>query len=183
MVTMSQSMSDSRASGGKPAIVFARTPIRSSIMTVEPHWIDYNGHLNVAWYHVLFGRAIDDLYGLRGIGEEYLARTHRSMFALEAHISYLREIKAGDRVVADSQILDYDAKRIHFFQTLSHADNGFVSATSETMQLHVDMARRRATPFPAEPLARITACADAQADLPRPEHAGRRIGMRRPPGK
>lgn len=176
-------MNDKENTDGAPAIVFSKTPIRSTAMTVEPQWIDYNGHLNVTWYQLFFSRAIEDVYTLLGIGEEYYARTNFSMFALESDISYLREIKQGDRVVVDSQILDHDAKRLHFFQTLIHADDHYVSATNESMQMHIDMAYRRAAPFPADLITKISACAAAQAELPRPETAGRRIGIRRPPGK
>jgi acyl-CoA thioester hydrolase len=183
MATMSQSMNDKENRIDTPASVSSKTPIRSSVMTVEPQWIDYNGHLNVTWYQLFFSRAIEDVYTLLGIGEDYYARTDFSMFALEFHISYLREIKEGDRVIVDSRILDHDAKRVHFFQTLIHADDGYVSATNESMQMHIDMAERRAAPFPAELMAKISAYAAAQAELPSPEQAGRRIGIRRAPGK
>ena len=60
-----------------------------------------------------------------------------------------------------------------------HAEQGFVSATGEIMQLHVSMATRRSAPFPADRMARVEACAAAHAELPRPERAGRRIGIPR----
>lgn len=148
-------------------------------MTVEPQWIDYNGHVNVTWYQLFFSRAIEEFLSLLDIGNEYYARTNLSMFALEFHISFLREIKEGDRVVVDTRILDNDAKRIHVFQSLIHAEHGFVSATNESMQMHIDMSKRRSAPFPAEQVATIAACASAQSDLPRPEQAGSRIGIRR----
>jgi acyl-CoA thioester hydrolase len=176
MAIVSQSIDESGASAGKPP-VFAKAPVRSPAMAVEPQWIDYNGHMNVAYYQVFFDRAIDGLFTLLGLGPKYLIETNNSMFALEAHISYLREIKAGDRVFVDSQILDHDRKRIHLFQTLVHADDGFVSATGEIMQLHVSMATRRSAPFPADRMALIAACAAAHAGLPRPERAGRSIGL------
>ena len=160
-------------------MIFAKAPIRSPVMAVEPQWIDYNGHLNVTWYQVFFTRAIDGIFTLLGIGEEYYVQTNFSMFALEFHTSYLREIKDGDRVVVDSQILDRDSKRIHLFQTLTHVEDGFISATNESMQMHMDMAKRRAAPFRPEKMARLAACTAAHADLHRPEQAGRRIGIRR----
>jgi len=148
-------------------------------MAVESQWIDYNGHLNLAYYQVLFDRAADGVFAALGIGSDYAATRNLSMFALEAHISYLREIKQGERVVVDSQILDHDEKRIHVFQTMSNVDGGFVSATAEIMQLHVDMETRRAAPFPIDRLRVVGACAAAHADLPRPDRAGRRIGIPR----
>jgi len=179
IATMSQSTIVSAAAAGEPAMVFAKAPIRSPAMAVEPQWIDYNGHLNVAWYQVFFCRAIEGVFALLGIGEEYYAQTNSSMFVLESHTSYLREIKDGDRIIVDTQILDSDSKRIHLFQTLIHAEDSFISATNESMQMHIDMTKRRAAPFRAEQIARLAACTAAHADLRTPEQAGRSVGIRR----
>jgi acyl-CoA thioester hydrolase len=179
LAIVSQRQDKSGAFDGKSPISFANAPIRSPAMTVEPQWIDYNGHLNLAYYQVLFDRATDGLFAALGIGADYAAARNLSMFALEAHISYLREIGEGERVHADSQILDHDDKRLHIFQTLIRSDDGFVSATCEIMQLHVDMAIRRAAPFPTDRMEVIAAFAAAHANLPVPERAGRRIGIPR----
>jgi hypothetical protein len=47
-------------------------PFVSSVMRVEPGWIDYNGHLNMAYYNVLFDRAVDEVYELLGLGLAYV---------------------------------------------------------------------------------------------------------------
>ena len=73
-------------------------PFVSSQMRIEPQWIDYNGHLNMAYYNVLFDRAVDELYELAGIGADYLKKRHHSFFAAEVHIRYLRELHADDPV-------------------------------------------------------------------------------------
>ena len=78
-------------------------PFVSSIMKVEPAWIDYNGHLNMAYYNVLFDRAVDEAYELIGIGHEYLQRRRHSTFTAEVHVRYLRELHAGDPVRATFQ--------------------------------------------------------------------------------
>ena len=119
-------------------------------MRVEPQWIDYNGHLNMAYYNVLFDRAVDEVYELIGIGPSYLKRTNHSTFTAEVHVRYLRELRENDPVRVAYQLLDYDAKRIHYFETLLHAEEGWVSATSENMTLHVDMAAKKVAPFSRE---------------------------------
>jgi len=96
-------------------------PFVSSVMWVEPGWIDYNGHLNMAYYNVLFDRAVDEAYELIGIGHDYLARRRHSTFTAEVHVRYLRELHAGDPVRVTFQLLDYDAKRIYYFEQLFHA--------------------------------------------------------------
>ncbi|MBI4275533.1 MAG: thioesterase family protein, partial [Rhizobiales bacterium] len=73
-------------------------PFVSSVMRVEPAWIDYNGHLNMAYYNVLFDRAVDEIYELVGIGAQYLKERHCSLFTAEVHVRYLRELQADDPV-------------------------------------------------------------------------------------
>ena len=155
-------------------------PFVSSVMKVEPAWIDYNGHLNMAYYNVLFDRAVDEVFELLGCGADYV-KTGFSTFTAEVHVRYLRELHEGDPVRVTFQLLDYDAKRMHYFEQLFHAEEGWVSATSENMSLHVDIGGeegvRRSRPQVERCLARMKA---AHAQLPRPEAVGRNIAM---PGK
>jgi acyl-CoA thioester hydrolase len=154
-------------------------PFVSSAMHVEPAWIDYNGHLNMAYYNVLFDRAVDEAYELIGCGADYVERRRHSCFTAEAHVRYLRELHAGDQVRVTFQLLDFDLKRMHYFEQLFHAD-GWLSATSENMALHVDIAAQKTTAFPEAITARLTRMKAAHADLPPPDGVGRRIAM---PGK
>ena len=155
-------------------------PFVSSVMTVEPAWIDFNGHLNMAYYNVLFDRGVDEMYALAGLGENYVKDRKHSFFTAEVHIRYLRELHAGDPVQVTFQLLDFDAKRLHFFQQLFHAADGWVSATSENMSLHIDMSAKRAAALPPDVAGRLGEMKRSHARLPRPEAAGRRIAM---PGK
>src|SRR5713226_1722811 len=146
-------------------------------MRVEPAWIDYNGHLNMAYYNVLFDRAVDEAFALVGIGPDYVKRGHCSFFTAEVHVRYLRELHAGDPVRVTMQLIDCDAKRLHFFEQLFHAADGWVSATSENLSLHVDMTSGKTAAFPHEIAARLAEMKASHALLPVPEAAGRRIGM------
>jgi acyl-CoA thioester hydrolase len=152
-------------------------PFVSSVMRVEDHWIDYNGHLNMAYYNVLFDRAVDEAYELIGIGVDYVEKRRHSFFTAEVHLRYLRELHAGDQVRVTFQLLDFDSKRLHTFEQLFHADHGWVAATSENMSLHVDMAARKTAAFPPEVTRRLVQMKASHARLPRPEAAGRRIVM------
>ena len=158
--------------------VFA-APFVSSIMRIEPPWIDYNGHLNVAYYNVLFDRAVDEVYELIGLGPAYLARHKHSTMVVEAHVRYLRELKLDDPVRVTVQLLDYDAKRIHLFEELKHATAGWVSATSENMTLSVDMTTKKVAPFHDSVLRLLARMKAAHALLPPPDDAGRSVGMPR----
>ena len=152
-------------------------PFVSSVMRVEPQWIDYNGHLNMAYYNVLFDRAVDEVYEVLGIGADYLKKHKHSTFTAEAHVRYVRELHDGDPVRVTFQLLDYDSKRIHYFEQLFHATEGWVSATSENMTLHVDMTTKKVVPFPNAIMHTLARMRAAHAQLPRPEVAGRRIVM------
>jgi acyl-CoA thioester hydrolase len=152
-------------------------PFVSSVMRVERGWIDYNGHLNMAYYNVLFDRAVDEVYELLGCGPAYLEQTRHSTFTAEAHIRYLRELRAQDPVRVTFQLLGYDAKRMHYFEQLHHAEEGWLSATSENMVLHVDMIAKKTAPFPDFVAARLARMKAAHAHLLLPEGAGRRIAM------
>jgi Predicted thioesterase len=99
-------------------------PFVSSLMRVEPQWIDYNGHLNMAYYNVLFDRAVDEVYELLGVGAAYLKDHRHSTFTAEVHVRYVRELHENDPVRVTFQLLGYDSKRFHYFEQLFHATEG-----------------------------------------------------------
>jgi acyl-CoA thioester hydrolase len=152
-------------------------PFVSSIMRVEAEWIDYNGHLNMAYYNVLFDRAVDEVFELLGCGAEYVRTRRHSCYTAEVHLRYLRELHVGDPVRVTFQLLGYDAKRMHYFEQLFHAVEGWVSATSENLSLHVDMAKGKTAPFPAEVRDCLAKMHGSHVRLPRPEAVGRSVAM------
>jgi acyl-CoA thioester hydrolase len=151
-------------------------PFVSSAMKVEPAWIDYNGHLNMAYYNVLFDRAVDEVFELLGCGADYVKKGF-STFTAEVHVRYLRELHEGDPVRVTFQLLEYDHKRMHYFEQLFHAEEGWVSATSENMSLHVDMTAKKVAPFPPEVVRRLLQMKASHGQLPKPEAAGRSVQM------
>ena len=153
------------------------TPVICPTQTVQADWIDYNGHLNMAFYNVIFDKGVDHLYDFLGIGEAYAMSGVGSCFTLEAHVHYLNELSLDDPVEVRLQLLDYDAKRIHFFEEMYHKDAGFLAATSEQIGLHVDMQSRRAAPFPDDVLEKLATLRQAHSHLPVPEQVGHVIGI------
>jgi acyl-CoA thioester hydrolase len=154
-------------------------PFVSSPMRVDPAWIDYNGHLNMAYYNVLFDRAVDEVYELLGCGVAYVEQSRHSCYTAEVHVRYLRELHAGDPVRVTFQLLDFDAKRLHYFEELRHAEEGWLSATSENLALHVDMTAGKTAPFSKSVTAQLARMKAVHAGLAPPEAAGRRIEMRK----
>jgi acyl-CoA thioester hydrolase len=155
------------------------TPFVSSVMAVKPEWIDYNGHLNMAYYNVLFDRGIDEAFMLLGLGAHYVKERRASFFTVEAHVCYLREIGLKDPVRVHMRLLDYDGKRAHVFEELVHAEEGWTSATLEQMSLHVDMVAKKASEWPADVMERLQAMHKAHSALPVPPQVGRVMKIKR----
>lgn len=160
--------------------MIARAPLTiSPAMTIEEGWVDYNGHLNQAYYGVLFDRSIDHAVLPAGLGPDYIRTRNCSFMTVELHTCYVRELFRSDPVRVVSRMLDVDDKRLHMFAELQHATDGWLAATAEYMFLHIDMGARRTAPWPPEMRAELEAMRTAGAALPWPERAGRKIGIPR----
>jgi len=162
-------------SNAEPAASAA--PFLSSVMRIEPQWIDYNGHLNMAYYNVIMDRAIDELFAAMGMGPTHLEARNCSTMTAECHVRYLREVHLEDPVQVAMYLIAADEKRIHTFEEMRHATEGWISATSENITLHIDMSQRRVAPFPADIAAQVQAMAESHSGLARPDGVGRRIEM------
>jgi acyl-CoA thioester hydrolase len=148
--------------------------------SVRDEWIDINGHVNVAYYLVAFDHGVDQLFDRFGISADYIRTTRGSTFAVECHVTYQRELNRDDPYTVTTQVLAYDQKRIHQFQRLYHAREGYLSATAEWMNLHVDLNTRRVSPWPANIQASIDEFMRHQGTLPLPQEAGRRMHVKTP---
>jgi acyl-CoA thioester hydrolase len=153
------------------------TPLCRHRGCIRPEWIDYNGHMNVAYYVLVFDLGTDALLDYLGVDAAYRARTGYSTYVLESHITYERELKEGDAYRVTSQLLNFDSKRLHYFQHLYRQADGVLAATTEIMLMHMDMATVRSTPMPESVLERVAAMMEAHAALPRPSQAGRVIAI------
>jgi len=146
---------------------------------VLPEWIDYNGHMNVAFYLLAFDEALDVLFDRIGLTQPYRKQHKVSTFALEVHLCYLREVNLEDPLRFEVQMLDLDEKRFHLviFMIDDRADE--LCATAEWISAHMDMTTRRMAPFRADILAPLREIRAAHRDMPWPDQAGRKIGIRR----
>ena len=153
-------------------------PFRSSLMTVKPEWIDFNGHLNMAYYNVLFDQSVDELYPSLGFGETYVKTTGCTTYIAEFHICYLRELHEGDRVSANFHLVDFDEKRFHGYQELHHED-GWLAATAEGVTLHIDQSGPRVAPMPQSIQTALAAYKAAQHETIPADRIGRRVSLKR----
>lgn len=143
--------------------------------TVLPEWIDYNGHMNVAYYLLAFDHATDSFLDYLGLDAGHREATGGTTFAGDIHLTYQREVREGDPLRITTLLLGYDEKRIRFINHMYHAEQGFLASTMESLSLYVDLERRKVSVLPADIQARLAEVLEAHRRLPLPPEAGRVI--------
>jgi acyl-CoA thioester hydrolase len=159
--------------------VFDAAPIATTTQVVAPEWIDYNGHMNVAYYVLAFDKALDEVYDLWGNGPALVESHSMGPMALQSQIHYLAELLEGERFHCECLLADCDHKRTHVFLTMISEKTGEPAATYESLSMNVDLTQRRSAPYPPEVAERLAACREAHAGLERPRQMGATIGIRR----
>ena len=144
---------------------------------VESSWLDYNQHMNVAYYSLAFDQASEALVKDFGMGLAYAESTQNSWMVLEAHLTYQNEARLGERLRIESRIFDYNSKLVHLYQEMYRDD--VLLATEEQMMLHVSLETRRAKPFPPDIFLQLEALHARHHRLAPPTAIGRRIGIKR----
>jgi len=157
------------------------TPFDAHRDRVRPEWMDHNGHMNMGFYLVVFDFATDAFFRWIGLDEGHRRAKSVTTFALEAHVTYHREVREGDPLRFTTLLLAHDAKRLHYFHQMYHAGEGYLAATNELMSLHVSEETRRGAPMAAEILERLRVIQQAHDRSDRPPQVGRRIGFGAPP--
>jgi acyl-CoA thioester hydrolase len=142
---------------------------------VLPAWLDYNQHMNVAYYLVAFELGIDDYKAIVGLDLAYIERELRSTVALESHITFQNEASLGEKLRVETRIIDFDGKRAHIYQELFRGET--LLATQETLSISFDLKARRSAPFEAHIATGYRELMAAQANLERPKWVGRSIGI------
>ena len=154
-------------------------PFIGQLLKVEPQWTDYNGHLNMAYYAVLFDQSAEEMFEGFGLGPDYVKRTNCSFFTLETHTPYAQELHGGDLVRIENQLIDADHKRVHYVQQMFHAEKNFLSCVLEVMVAHVDLTLKKTAPFPAAIQSQINAILNSHKAIALPSQVGHKIGIRR----
>jgi len=155
------------------------TPVNLPMQHVEPAWIDYNGHMNVAYYTLAFDQAIDKFLEQEfGLGEAHAGRTNVGPYSLQNNVSYFAELLEGAGFYIAVRLVDHDEKRMHLFMEMLNED-GQVAAVSEGMLMNVDHTTRRSTPYEGWVLKRLAQMQADHSKLPVPDGLGAVIGIRR----
>ena len=144
---------------------------------IRPEWIDFNGHLNMAYYGVLFDQGCNHGFRALGFGADYRDRHGFTTMTADFRIRYLRELHLGDVVRCSFRVVKVGTRAFHYCQELIHRD-GWVSATAETVNLHVDIKARRVAPYTEARKLALEAMAAEHAKWPLPDWVGLPLGVR-----
>ncbi|MGW2408043.1 thioesterase family protein [Streptomyces sp. NPDC001739] len=139
--------------------------------TVRDDWIDYNGHLGEAYYVLVFGFATDALMDAAGLDAAYRERTGCSLYTVEAHVRYLREVARGRELTVRTAVLGVDGRKLRLLHEMfAGGPAGEPVATEELFLLHVDRSGGRTAPLPGTTRERLAALV-----APAPRWAGHGI--------
>ena len=135
----------------KPSQKNLRGLYRTSTQKVQKEWIDYNGHMNVAYYTLAFDRALDFFFEeALGIGPSYVKEHREGPFALKASYTYFSELLEDESFYVEIGILDFDTKRVHLFGNMKKEKSSEVSAIFETVLINVDLDARKGIGYSQE---------------------------------
>lgn len=150
-------------------------PLRIHSDTVKSEWIDYNGHMNDGYYVVAFTYATDALQDWVGFDAGYRDSTSCSIYTVEAHLQYLKEVKVNARLDFSTYVLGVDHKRIHLLHAMYAGEDNYLAATHELMLLHVSQHSGKTVSMPEEIQQTLGALAATHRSLKRPVETGRAI--------
>ena len=145
--------------------------------SVVAEWVDYNNHMTEAAYLTAFGWASDVLFQYIGINDDYRAAGN-SYYTVETHIVYEREADFDDKLRITTQVLDFDAKRLHFNHEMFNLETNDRLATCEQMLVHVDSKAAKSAPIPDSVAAALTAIKQSHSKLPTPPEIGRTMKIK-----
>ena len=125
------------------------SPFRTKNQIVLGDWIDYNGHMNVAYYTLAFDKALDFFFeDVLNIGPSFVEKNKEGPFALKASYNYFSELLESESFFVDISILDYDTKRVHVFGEMRKDKSLELSAVFETVLMNMDLSARKVKQYP-----------------------------------
>ena len=117
---------------------------------VIKEWTDYNGHMNLSYYILIFDNAAEVMLTKFKMGGDSAQNDKKSTFAVETHTTYDQEVKLGEEVDVHLTYLDHDKKRIHYRVSMFHKEKKYLAATTEVLSLYIDLNRRKVAEFEPE---------------------------------
>ena len=117
---------------------------------IKKEWTDYNNHMNMAYYVLVFDQIWEIILEKFKMGEQSAKTTNMSTMVVETHTTYNNEVKEGDEVEIDLTFLDHDKKRLHFKMEMIEKSSKKLAATLEMLSLYIDLNQRKVAEFEQE---------------------------------
>ena len=117
---------------------------------IKKEWTDYNNHMNMAYYVLVFDQIWEIILEKFKMGEQSAKTTNMSTMVVETHTTYNNEVKEGDEVEINLTFLDHDKKRLHYKMEMIEKSSKKLSATLEMLSLYIDLNKRRVAEFEDE---------------------------------
>ena len=117
---------------------------------IKKEWTDYNNHMNMAYYVLVFDQIWEIILEKFKMGEQSAKSTKMSTMVVETHTTYNNEVKEGDEVEINLTFFDHDKKRLHFKMEMIEKSSKKLSATLEMLSLYIDLNKRRVAEFEDE---------------------------------
>ena len=122
-----------------------------STQKVIKDWIDYNDHMNVSYYLLIFDKyGADTLNNIFKMGEYSAKTTMKSTMIIETHITYNRELRLNDEVDINCIYFNHDDKKLHYKMEMIHKEKKYLASTIEIFAVYVDLKKRKVTGFEDE---------------------------------
>ena len=117
------------------------------------NWTDYNGHMNLAFYILVFDKGAEEILSKFKMGEQSAKTTKKSTMAVESHTTYNNEVKENEEVNIYLSYFDHDKKRLHYKLEMYEKSKNILSATTEVLSLYMDLNIRKVAEFENEKVA------------------------------
>ena len=117
---------------------------------IKKEWTDYNNHMNMAYYVLVFDQVWENMLEKFKMGENSAKTTNMSTMVVEAYTTYNNEVKEGDEVEVNLTFFDHDKKRLHFKMEMIEKSSQKLSATLEMLSLYIDLNKRKVAEFEGE---------------------------------
>ena len=142
---------------------------------VREEWIDYSGHMNAGYYLLAFEKASRVFCRYLDLSQPYRERTNHALFAVEAHVTFEREVRQGDGLRFTTQLLGWSPKWINCMHCMYQMSEGYLAATNQLLFVHVNLETRHSAAMPERQQATLKTLMVAHSKLPLPRQAGRSI--------
>ena len=156
------------------------TPIILPEQEVLNEWLDYNGHMNVAYYTLAFDKSLDIfLEDLLGIGESHAYKNNQGPFVVQAHYHYLNEMRLNEKFHVRLFVVDCDKNKMHLCMEIYSLSQEKVIAVVEQVLINVNLKLRKSEPYPPWAIEKLIKLKNTHKNASLPSAFGKSIGLKK----